>query len=285
MKTTAGLLLSATLCSFAAAAQAPPAAGDRLSMDTVRHLHDYQVVEFRRYVTSPGRRGDFVRYFDAYFPEAFEQLGAMVFGQFAERGDPNRFTWLRGFHDIQARPVVNAAFYYGPLWREHRAKVNAILPDSDNVMLMRPLHPERGIAVLPAVDPVLEPDGAQGVVVAQVFPVRKGDEDAFAARAEQAFAGYAGDGVRSAGVLVSLDVPNNFPQLPIREDGPWLAWLGVCRDDAALQALSQRLDAAERELAAGGALRGPAERIVMDPTPRSRLRWLDAGGVVGEATP
>jgi hypothetical protein len=279
MKHAIRLPLSASLCAFAlaASAQAPSPTAGGPPMDTVQHLQDYQVVEFRRYATSPGRRGDFIRYFDAYFPEAFEQLGAMVFGQFAERGDPDRFTWLRGFHDIQARPVVNAAFYYGPLWREHRAKVNAILPDSDNVMLMRPLHPGSGVAVLPAVDPVLEPDGAKGVVVAQVFAVEKGREEAFAARAERAFAGYEGDGVRAAGVLVSLDVPNNFPQLPIREDGPWLAWLGVCRDDAALRNLASRLDAAERELAEGDDLRGSAERIVMDPTPRSRLRWLDAG--------
>ncbi len=249
-------------------------------METVAHLQDYQVIEFRRYVTSPGRRDDFVRYFDAYFPEAFEQLGAMVVGQFAERGDPDRFTWLRGFKDIQARPVVNAAFYYGPLWREHRAKVNAILPDSDNVMLMRPLHPGRSVSVLPAVDPVLEPDGAHGVVVAQVFPVEKDAVEAFAVRAERAFAAYDGQDVRTAGLLVSLDLPNNFPQLPIREDGPWLVWLGTCRDDAALQVLSRQMDAVERELADGNAVRGPVERIVMDPTPRSRLRWpaLDIAG-------
>lgn len=273
MTLAARLSLSASLCALPLAAQAAPAPAPLLPMETVAHLHDYQVIEFRRYVTAVGRRGDFTRYFDTYFPEAFEQLGAMVFGQFAERGDPQRFTWLRGFHDLQARPVVNAAFYYGSLWREHRAKLNAILPDSDNVMLMRPLHPGRGVAVLPAVDPVAEPGGAGGIVVAQVFAVEKDDLHTFAARAERAFAVYDGPGVQGAGVLVSLDVPNNFPQLPIREDGPWLVWLGVCRDEAALHALSPRLEAAERELGAGGALRGPVERIVMDPTPRSRLRW------------
>lgn len=273
MTPAAHLMLSASLSSLALAAQTPIPSTDRLSMETVTHLQDYQVIEFRRYTTSPGRRGDFVRYFDSYFPEAFEQLGAMVFGQFSERGDPNRFTWLRGFKDIQARPVVNAAFYYGPLWREHRTKLNAILPDSDNVMLMRPLHPRHGVTVLPAIDPVLEPDGAHGVVVAQIFPVERNGLEAFAARAEQVLTADEIHGVRTAGVLVSLDLPNNFPQLPIREDGTWLVWLGVCRDDAALQALSPRLDTVERELAKGGALRGPVERIVMDPTPRSRLRW------------
>ncbi|MFC5437797.1 NIPSNAP family protein [Rhodanobacter umsongensis] len=244
-------------------------------MESVQHLKDYQVVEFRRYVTADGELAHFVKYFDAYFPEAFEQLGAMVFGQFTERGQPNRFTWLRGFHDINARPIVNAAFYYGPLWKEHRLKVNAILPDSDNVSLLRPLHPDQGITVLPAVDPVIEDHGAQGIVVAQIFAVRKGSEEAFAERAQASFSTYHGEGVHPAGVLVSLDVPNNFPQLPIRTDGPFLVWLGVVKDQATLeQRLAPRLAAAEQSLLASGLLRGTPERVVMDPTPRSRLRWL-----------
>lgn len=269
-------LAAATLLAIgmtAARAQAPTSSGGT-PMETVQHLQDYQVVEFRRYVTRDGERARFVKYFDTYFPEAFEQLGAMVFGQFTERGDPNHFTWLRGFKDLNARPIVNAAFYYGPLWREHRLKVNAILPDSDNVMLMRPLHPDHGVTVLPAVDPVAEESGAHGVVVAQIFAVRKGSEEAFAAQAEAAFARYRIDGVHPAGVLVSLDVPNNFPQLPIRTDGPFLVWLGVARDNAALTQLGPRLQAAEQALAGSGLLHGTPERVVMDPTPRSRLRWL-----------
>ncbi|KRE89535.1 hypothetical protein ASG87_04205 [Frateuria sp. Soil773] len=258
----------------AAWTQAPSAHGGT-DMQTVQHLRDYRVIEFRRYVTKDGERARFVKYFDTYFPEAFEQLGAMVFGQFTERGNPNRFTWLRGFKDLDARPVVNAAFYYGPLWKEHRLKVNAILPDSDNVMLMRPLHPDQGVTVLPAVDPVAEPSGAQGIVVAQIFAVRKGSEEAFARQAEAAFARYRIDGVHPAGVLVTLDVPNNFPQLPIRTDGPFLVWLGVVRDEATLATrLDPLLQAAEQALAGGGLLRGAPERVVMDPTARSRLRWL-----------
>jgi hypothetical protein len=176
-------LLSGTVAALAlGTALSAHATNEAPTMESVQHLQDYQVVEFRRYVTSDGELAHFVKYFDAYFPEAFEQLGAMVFGQFAERGHPDRFTWLRGFHDINARPIVNAAFYYGPLWKEHRVKVNAILPDSDNVMLLRPLHADHGVMVLPAVDPVTEERGAQGVVVAQIFTVKKGQEEAFANR-------------------------------------------------------------------------------------------------------
>jgi hypothetical protein len=261
--------------SSASARQAP-------DMESVKHLQDNQVIEFRRYVTKDAERAHFVKYFDAYFPEAFEQLGAMVFGQFTERGNPNHFTWLRGFKDLSTRPIIESAFYYGPVWKEHRIKVNAILPDSDNVMLMRPMHPERGVLVLPAVDPVTEENGAQGIVVAQIFSVKKGSEDTFAKQAEQAFAAYDVAGVRTAGVLVSLYVPNNFPQLPIRGDGPFLVWLGVIRDDAALTQLAHRMTSAEHALATGGLLRNAPERLVMDPTPRSRLRWLNG---MTDATP
>jgi hypothetical protein len=268
-----GVLLAISSLVALAATDVPRSA----PMETVQHLQDFQVVEFRRYTVAPGEREHFTRYFDTYFPEAFEQLGAMVFGQFHERADANHFTWLRGFKDINARPIVNSAFYYGPLWKEHRLKVNAILPDSDNVMLLRPLHTGSGIPVLPAVDPVGEPDGATGVVVAQVFAVRKGSEEALAAKAESEFARYRTAGVHPSGVLVTLDVPNNFPQLPIRTDGPWLVWIGVARDDATLDTkLRPAMAAAEQALAATGLLRGPTEQLVMDPTPRSRLRWLDA---------
>jgi hypothetical protein len=200
----------------------------------------------------------------------------MVFGQFHERGNADHFTWLRGFKDINARPIINSAFYYGPLWKEHRIKVNAILPDSDNVMLLRPADAEDGIPVLPAVDPVDEPDGAHGIVVAEIFPVNKGSEDAFAKQARAGLARYAAAGVRPAGVLVSLDVPNNFPQLPIRGDGPWVVWLGVVRDAASLETLEAAMTDAQKGFDATGLLRGAPERLVMDPTPRSRLRWLDA---------
>jgi hypothetical protein len=265
------LLLGAG-CMPALAGNDPPRSAP---METVKHLQEFQVIEFRRYTVASGERDHFTRYFDAYFPEAFEQLGAMVFGQFHERANADHFTWLRGFKDINARPIVNSAFYYGPLWKEHRAKVNAILPDSDNVMLLRPARIDSGVTVLPAVDPVTEPDGAQGIVVAQVFPVDKSSEDAFVTRSGSLFARYAAAGVHPAGVLVSLDVPNNFPQLPIRTDGPWVVWLGVVRDEQALHGLETAMAQAEKTLDATGLLRGAAERIVMDPTPRSRLRWLD----------
>ena len=158
----------------------------------------------------------------SYFPEAFQQMGAIAFGQFFERKNPVRFTWIRGFKNTDARAIINAGFYYGPLWKEHRSTMNSLMVDSDDVLLLRPLSPEHGIPVLPSVDPVKEGNGAQGVVVAQIFGVKPNNVDAFAQQGAATFASYRAAGAREAGVLVTLDAPNNFPQLPVRTDGPYL---------------------------------------------------------------
>jgi hypothetical protein len=244
-------------------------------MEHIKHLNDFQVLEFRRYTIKKGEREHFAQYFESYFPEAFEQLGALACGQFFERNNPSGFTWIRGFHNIDARATVNAAFYYGPLWKEHKSTMNDILTDSDNVLLLRPVSPERGVTILPAVDPVTEERGAQGIVVAQIFAVKADSVESFAKQAEATFTGYRAAGVREAGVLVTLDVSNNFPQLPVRTDGPYLVWLGILKDSQMLETRFNPL--AERSLqalSATGLLRGTPELLVLDPTRRSRLRWL-----------
>src|SRR6266513_3418506 len=247
------------------------------AMDQAKHLNDFQVIEFRRYTIKEGEREHFAEYFESYFPEAFQQMGAIAFGQFFERKNPVGFTWIRGFKNTDARAIINAGFYYGPLWREHASTMNSLMLDSDNVLLLRPLSAERGIPVLPSVDPVKERKGAQGVVVAQIFAVKPNSVDAFAKQAEATFASYRAAGAREAGVLVTLDAPNNFPQLPVRTDGPFLVWLGILRDEESLKrsftAVAQRVG---ETLASENLLRDTPELLVLEPTPRSRLRWFPA---------
>jgi hypothetical protein len=165
----------------------PPATG-------TQQLGNFPVVEFRRYTINPGEREHFAEYFDTYFPEAFEQLGVIVAGSFFERDKPLGFTWIRGFHSNEERALANAEFYYGPLWREHRATMNSMIADSNNVMLLHSLRADRDISVLTTVDPVKEPQGASGVVVAQIFSVKPDSEQEFSERAESEFARYRAAG-------------------------------------------------------------------------------------------
>jgi hypothetical protein len=246
----------------------------KLPMGTTEHLKDFAVIELRRYAVREHQRDEFALYFESYFPEAFQQLGSLIHGQFLERGNPEGFTWIRGFHDMDARAAVNGAFYGGPLWKEHSSTMNDRLLDHTNVLLLRPIEPARGVSILPAVDPVSETEGARGIVVAQIFSVAEGAIDAFAPRAESFFAQYRAQGAREAGVLVTLDAPNNFPRLPFRTDGPYLVWLGIAKDEASLQAeLAPLFERSAAALSKGGLLRGEPELAVLVPTRRSRLRW------------
>lgn len=260
-------VLALALAAAGLRAEEPPASD-------VAHLRDFGVVELRRYTLRAGTRERFARCFESWFPEAFEQLGAIAFGHFRERARPDHFTWLRGFHDLDARARVNAEFYYGPLWREHRRTMNDMIADSDDVLLLHPVRPEREIPVLPAVDPTREA-GASGVVVAQILPVEAASLDEVLARAEATFAAYRAGGLREAGLLATLDVPNNFPQLPVRTDGPYVVWLGLAPDDAALaQVFTPAAEALAADLAATRWLRGRPEVVLLDPAARSRLRWI-----------
>lgn len=256
------------------AAGRTPAEQSVNAMNTISQLSSFQVVEFRRYTIKEGKREDFIKYFEAYFPEVFEQLGALALGQFRERGNDQHFIWVRGFHSIYDRPIINSAFYFGPLWREHSLTMNALMSDSDNVLLLRPLLPETEITVLPAVDPVTEERGATGVAVAQILALKNQPDQANSAKLRSALATDKTSGTREAGLLVTLDKPNNFPQLPVRTDGPFLVWLGMVKDEENLAAALKTIHRAGDKLAAQGFLREPREVIVLEPTPRSRLRWL-----------
>jgi hypothetical protein len=238
---------------------------------TIGHLGPFAVVELRRYTIAEGERAAFASYFESFFPEAFQQLGALVLGQFLERDQPNRFAWLRAFASLDALARVKSDFYYGPLWKEHRATMNDRLIDWQDALLLEPLDARRPIALLPAVDPVREPAGARGLAVAHLLPVR-GDEARRAARA--AFDGYGAGGARELAALSTLDAVNSFPQHPVRTDGPWIAWLGVLEDEAARAEFTTLAERAAGGLAADGLLRGAPELVWLDPAPRSRWRWL-----------
>jgi hypothetical protein len=80
---------------------------------------------------------------------------------------------------------------------------------------------------------------------------------------------------REAGVLVTLDAQNNFPQLPIRTDGSYLVWLGIASDNEKLKtAFTPLVERSSKSLFATDLLRAEPEIVILDPAKRSRLRWI-----------
>ena len=97
---------------------------------------------------------------------------------------------------------------------------------------------------------------------------------AFAQEAESTFARYRDAGAREAAVLVTVDAPNNFPQLPVRNDGPYPVWLGIVENESSLKSLTRLLESAQQSLSGTDLLKAAPEIVVLDPTRHSRLRRL-----------
>ena len=174
------------------------------------------VVELRRYTLHPGARETLIDLFERELVEPQAAVGMHVLAQFRDPDEPDHFVWLRGFPDLAARAPALRAFYGGPVWARHRDAANATMIDSDDVVLLR----HAGIAVDPA------RTGAP--VIVTTYPVAAGGEAAVLLALEADVLPAiraAGQAVR--GVLRSEPGPNDFPALPVREDGPYVVTVAV----------------------------------------------------------
>lgn len=219
------------------------------------------VIELRQYTLKPGRREAFVALFEREFVETQEAVGIRLIGLFRDLDDPDRFVWLRGFSDMEARKQALETFYFGPVWQTHREAANAEIVDSDDVFLLA--------AAGAGFPPLDSPDGSgSGVILAGVH--RPTEPSAPAEPDRDIRVSLTAAGLRPLAVLATEPAGNTFPRLPVRTDGPVVVWFAAADDeDAADQALA-RLDVSSRL--------GPRLQILrLAPTPRSRLRGCPIG--------
>lgn len=231
------------------------------------------VVELRQYTLRPGRRDALIELFDRAFVESQEAAGMQVIGQFRDLDAADRFVWLRGFTDMAARARALAAFYDGPVWREHRDAANATMLDSDDVLLLRPAAPASGFVP----DGRRDRPGDGGLVVATLYffdaPV---DVDFLDLFARDVVPALHEAGTPVAASYVSESAPNTFPRLPVREGEHVFVWFARYRDEAEYDAFRARLADSPRwrSIAPRLARRllGPPQVLRLAPTARSRLR-------------
>jgi hypothetical protein len=74
------------------------------------------LVEIRRYEIKPGRRDEFVDWFEAEVLPAMERVGMDIIGVFVDVEDPNAFFYLRGFASEAERDRIISSFYGSDLW-------------------------------------------------------------------------------------------------------------------------------------------------------------------------
>ena len=193
------------------------------------------VLELRRYTLHPGRRDELIALFEREFVESQEAAGMHLFGLFREPASPSKFLWLRGFRDMAARRAALQSFYFGPVWAAHREAANALIADSDDVLLLRPAGP--GFSAVPA-------GSRLSVTVCHPAP----DFASF-------FASEVAPAVGAFGCFETEPAENTFPRLPVRDDSVFV-WF----------------DRAETLPDLTPHLLKPALRLELTPTTRSTLR-------------
>ena len=237
------------------------------------------VVELRQYTLHPGMRDTLIELFDREFVESQEATGMVVIGQFRDVNRPDRFVWLRGFSDMDARAAQLQEFYGGPVWKAHRDAANATMIDSDNVLLLRPAHPKCAFELTNAKRP---PIGAneipKGLVVATIYYLRETAEPEFINFFERKLKPLLIDAnVKVLGYFVTETSANTFPALPVREDVNVFIWFACFADEAAYAEHKSAVgnsahwqNQIAKELATS-VKEGP-EILRLSPTIRSRLR-------------
>lgn len=74
------------------------------------------LVEIRHYTIKPGRRDEFVAWFEAEVLPAMTRAGMTILGVFTGVEDPDSFFYWRSFRDEAERAALTEAFYSSNEW-------------------------------------------------------------------------------------------------------------------------------------------------------------------------
>jgi hypothetical protein len=199
------------------------------------------VVDLRQYALHHGRRDTLIEVFDEHFVEGQEEAGMHIVGQFRDLDDADAFVWIRGFRSLRARADALSAFYYGPIWREYGPKANETMLDSDNALLLKPVHLGAGYPSLRTPRPSRGTTGLPGSIVAGAVYHRPSPDDGFVRFfTDNVLPELTASGATPVAVFETLVAENNFPALPLRDEFV-LAWFARFDGQAAYDEHRERL--------------------------------------------
>ncbi len=93
------------------------------------------IVEVRSYRIKPGRRAEFIEFFETRAVPALRSHGMRVLGPLLDVENPNKFVWLRAFPSLDERERMKQSFYEGELWKNELEAVAMPMLDSYDVIL------------------------------------------------------------------------------------------------------------------------------------------------------
>jgi len=235
------------------------------------------VVELRQYTLVPGGRETLIGLFEREFIETQEATGMTVIGQFRDLNNPDRFVWLRGFSDMDARATQLQGFYGGPVWKAHRETANATMIDSDNVILLRPTSPNAGFQLENVSRaPVGSTNKREGILVVTIYHLGTRNEVDFGTFFERELQPHLTNaGVSVLASFVTETHPNTFPRLPVREDANVFVWFSRFPDredyERAAATMSESMRRRKVTTKLAELTREQPEVLLLSPTARSLL--------------
>jgi hypothetical protein len=93
------------------------------------------IVEVRSYRTKPGRREEFIKFFESRSIPAQRAHGMKILGPLLDLENPNKFVFLRSFPSLEERDRMKNDFYEGELWKNELESVAMPMIDSYDVIL------------------------------------------------------------------------------------------------------------------------------------------------------
>ena len=222
-----------------------------------------KVLELRNYILKPGKRDDFISYFEKHFITSQNILGGFVLGQFRIRDADNRFLWFRGFTDMSSRSVYLPEFYRKSLvWQKYKAGANALIADNDDVHLLKPLN-DSGINTNSFAK-------HKGIVVIDYYTANEGQLDELISLYKTKYTFYLQTiGISNSSLWVSETIPNDYPSLPVIQDKNLLVVITFYKDEVDYQS---KLKLADRNTEVEGELKKlvkSKETLINYPTEKS----------------
>ena len=93
------------------------------------------IVEIRSYRITPGKRDEFIKFFEERSVAALQSHGMKVVGPFIDLENPNKFVFLRGFPSMEDLHRMKDEFYGGRLWKEELEQIAMPMLESYDVIL------------------------------------------------------------------------------------------------------------------------------------------------------
>jgi len=93
------------------------------------------IVEVRSYRIKPGRRAEFIEFFQTKAVPALRAHGMKIQGPMLDLENPNKFVWLRSFPSLEERERMRTEFYVGDLWKNEREGIAMPMLESYDVIL------------------------------------------------------------------------------------------------------------------------------------------------------